>query len=105
MNKIDEQNNKVSLGCNVYDYISFRNLVKCEREELLKIKHEKAYDIYTQSRIRRLNHKGLLIVWIMGKCRRVRLSCLTRMILLGLIGDEDFGTLLKEEKENDKRIC
>lgn len=97
MNKIDEQNNKVLSDCGVHDYISFRNLVMCERKELLELEHKIAYDVYTQSRIRRLNHKGLLIVWIMGKHRKIRLSCLTRMILSGLIGDEDFGTLLKEE--------
>ena len=98
MNKIDVQNNKVVGTNDVFDYISFRNLVICEKKDLLRLEHEIAYDVYTQSRIRRLNHKGILIVWIMGKCRRVRLSCLTRMIISGLIGDEDFETLLKREE-------
>ena len=97
MNKIDVKNNNVSMSCTVYDYISLRNIVLCEKEELIKLENKKAYDVYSQSRIRRLNRKGVIIVWVMGKCRRVRLSCITRMVLSGLIGDEDIETLLRDE--------
>jgi len=99
MNKIDEKNNDVSMSCTVYDYISLRNIVLCEKEELLKLENENAYSVYSQSRIRSLNRKGVIIVWIMGGCRRVRLSCITRMVLSGLIGDEDIETLLKGDEE------
>jgi len=97
MDKIDSKNNNVSMSCTAYDYISLRNYVLCEKEELIRLEHEKAYSVYSQSRIRRLNRKGVIIIWIMGECRRVRLSCITRMILAGLIGDEDIETLLREE--------
>lgn len=96
MDKIDINNNNVSMEYTVYDYISLRNIVLYEKEGLKRLESEKAYDVYSKSRIRRLNRKGVIIIWIMGKYRRVRLSCVTRMILSGLIGDEDIEDLLRQ---------
>jgi hypothetical protein len=82
-------NNIVDPSLSKFGYISFRNVVKFNRDVL--VRQDNYSEVIPEDHKDRLRKKGVFIcVCVKGTNKRKLIpSCLARMILEGLVGDEE----------------